>query len=262
MSGYMWRFRSTVRGFVVFGVLGACSAFAAADLKVITEMKMSMNGDFRPVQTSTVYFKDNWVRIDSNHSTTLIDSTTQKTITIDHTTKTYTVAKANDNEASQMLASMQPKLDITVSATDEHKAILGLQATKYTGDLTMQMTPPMAGAKPITIKGNIECWTTTDIQMSGATMATMSSQQNMWMDLFKFDSMDKVKSEMAKMKGYPLHTKMTMNVDSPEMPAGSVTVEIEYNATWLSQANLNLALFRIPADYKAAGGDWKPVKAG
>ena len=68
MAGPMWRIRSTFRGFVVFGVLGACSALAAADLKVITEMKMSMNGDFRPVQTSTVYLKDNGVRIDSNHS--------------------------------------------------------------------------------------------------------------------------------------------------------------------------------------------------
>src|SRR5579885_1221418 len=68
-----------------FGVL----ALANADLKVVTQMQISTNGDYRPLSFGTVYYKGDWIRIDSPGQTMLIDVAEHKTIALDHKHKTY-----------------------------------------------------------------------------------------------------------------------------------------------------------------------------
>jgi len=215
---------------------------------------------------STVYYKGNWIRIDSKNKTTISNSATHKTYEIDHRTKTFIEDDSDiTSQASEGMQQLKPKITATVNPTDEHKTILDRQATKYLGEMKMEMSPPQLAGKSVHMTGHIECWTVSDIGAGDNATSFLGGTSDISGVLMSLTGMAGAKSELQKIKGFAVATNMTMTLDSEEMPAGSVSLELDYTVLSLSQATLSPALFRVPADYKRAPGDaeaepWKVIR--
>src|SRR5256885_3468950 len=90
-------------------LLLASVASASADLKVVSQMQMSVNGDYRPMEFATIYYKGDWLRVDTKNKTLISNSATHKTFELDHASKTY-FAQDTDlaDEASEGMKMLKP----------------------------------------------------------------------------------------------------------------------------------------------------------
>jgi hypothetical protein len=253
------RFLSFRRTAICFLFL-SIAALSVADLKVIAEIKTSMNGDFHPTQVTTTYYHGDWVRVDAAHKTTITNTKTRKAIVIDHATKTYSTAGAN--AMLDVLQGMKPTISVSVTPTEEQKLILDHQTTKYHCTIDLGMTPPMAagGAHEVHVKGTMDSWVAQDLSATGAGDGWRAAQV-LFFGILDMKGLDSALTEFGKIKGYPLENHLTMSVDSPDMPAGGPAIEMDLDVLAISQANLNPALFQIPSDYKAQDAQgWSPAK--
>ncbi len=255
---------SLFRTFLSVSLTAIVSAYACADLKVVSKVDMSMNGDYHPSQYTTTYYKGPWVRIDSQNKTLITNSITHKTIEIDHIQKTYNIREGDlASDAAETMQLFHAKLTATVNSTDEHQQIQGLNATKYVADIDFDMTIPQMGKKAVHLKVHMDDWTTEDLPVKSEAGSIVGAPNDMIRSLFSLTGVGKAKEELSKIKGFTLTNKITSQLDAPDAPA-PFAIEIDYECVSLSQATLNQAMFRIPSDYKKEdlGIDWKPAASG
>jgi len=242
----------------------ATAMFSCADLKVVSKVDMSINGDFHPSTYTTTYYKGPWVRIDSQNRTLITNSETHRTIEIDHITKTFFVREGDlASDAAQEMEMMHAKLTATVTPTDEHEQIQGLNATKYLADVDFDMTAPEFASKPVHLKLHMDNWTTEDLPIKSEGGSIVGAPNDMIRSLLSLTGVGKVKEELAKIKGFSLSNKISTQLDVPDTPA-PIAIEIDYACVALSQATINQAMFQIPRDYKKQGLDinWRPAAKG
>jgi hypothetical protein len=228
----------------------AVAASSFADLKAVVQMQISMNGDFRPMEYSTVYYKGNLIRIDSKNKSMISNSKTHKMIILDHLKRTYSVEDTDlAGEASDTMKMFSPKLTAKVTPTGEQKTILGFPASKYLVDMDIEMSQPQAAQK-VHMKGHMETWTVSGLPVGDVGADFLGGDSDILSSLFAMGGMTKAKGEFSKIKGFAVSNVMTMGIDADAMPAGSVSMEMQYNVVSLSQGALNPAMFRAPIDYK------------
>ncbi len=261
----LFRFSAGGRALVCVCSL-AVASIANADLKMVSQIDMSINGDYHPAQYATTYYKGHSVRIDSQNKTLLSNSETHKSVVVDHLHHSYSVS-ANDPaaEAAVMMKMMNAKVSATVTPTEEHTKIVGLDATKYLADFDFVMTLPQAGQAPIHLKIHMETWATEQLPVDAEAGAIVDSPNDMIKSLLSLAQTGEVKKELLKIKGFSLSNKITANLDAPEAPA-PISIEIDYQCLSISQATINPAMFRIPSEYKnddpGSDIDWNVIKDG
>ena len=260
--------RNLCRGFVpLLTFFVAQTTFA--DLKVVSQVQSSTNGDYQAAQYAVTYYKGDWVRVDGKNKTVLTNFKTHKTYQIDHLKKTYSVLDEDlATETADMMKEMGAKVSAKVSPTDEHKEIQGLHATKYKTELDLDMNLPSGSpTKHLHLKAHMESWTTTDLGLETLAGSFIGSADNMVQTLLAMNGIGDMKHELSKIKGFTLADKVTCDVDAPEMPA-PLALETDYEAVSISQAPLSPALFRVPSDYKKVDDDeepdiqWRPAGKG
>lgn len=242
----------------------ACAMFAHADLKVVSKVDMSMNGDYHPSQYTTTYYKGPWVRIDSQNKTLITNAATHKTIEIDHLARTYVVREGDlASDAAETMRMFHAKLTANVTPTSEHQVIQGLNATKYLADVDFDMTIPQMSQKAVHLKLHMDNWTTEDLPVKSEAGSIVGTPNDMIRSLFSLTGVGKAKEELSKIKGFTLTNKITSQLDVPDAPA-PFAIEIDYECVSISQAAINPAMFRVPSDYKRddLGIDWKPAAKG
>lgn len=245
--------------------LGLLATAALADLKVVTQVQMSINGDYHPTDYTTSYYSGKWVRIDNKHRSLITDMATHKTIDVDHLAKTYTIEEGDlASDAADMMKAMGAKIKATVSPTDQHKVIAGFNATEYLADFDFDMKLPVGTTKSVHLKLHMENWATSDLPVQAEAGSVSGAPTDMIASLLDLTGVEEVTSELKKIKGFSLSNKITTSLDSADVPA-PIAIEIDYEAVSISQAAINPAMFRAPADYKKLGSDedsdikWRPA---
>ena len=245
----------------------AFSVSALADLKVVSKVDMSVNGDYHPTEYTTTYYKGDWVRIDSKNRTILTNSATHKTYNIDHIHKTYAVSDSDlAQDAGDMMEMMGLKVSAKVDPADEHKKVAGLDADKYLSDIDFQMKMPDGSGKVVHLKMHMESWATTTLAVKSQG-GTIVAPNDMLQSLFSLAGASDVKRELSKIKGFSLTSKITADVDAPDVPA-PVSIEVSYEAVSVTEPTLSPLMFRVPPEYKLDSSDedgsipWRPAGKG
>jgi hypothetical protein len=240
-----------------------------ADLKIVSQMEMSVNGDYHPKEYTTTYYKGDWVRIDSRNRTLLTNYSTHKTYNIDHIHKTYSVSDTDlMQDASDMMEMMGLKVSAKVDPADEHKKVVGLDADKYLADVDFELKMPDGSGKVVRLKMHMESWATTALAVSSNQGSVVVGAPNdMLQSLFNLTGVGDAKKELAKIKGFSLANRITADVDAPDVPA-PISIEVDYEAISVSEAAISNAMFRVPAEYKRSSSDegddipWRPAGKG
>jgi hypothetical protein len=256
-----WR----LAGLVGFALL---AAVAPADLKVVSQIQTSINGDYRPTEYATTFYKGSWIRIDSKNKTILTNSATHKTITIDHLTKSYTVSEGDLSQGSaEMMQMMGAKVSAKVHPTEEQKQIAGLLSTKYLADLEFDMKIPGQVKRSLHLKMHMETWATTSLPVATEAGSILGAPNDILQSLMSLTGVGDAKKELDKVKGFSISNKISTVLDSPDAPA-PISFEIDYEAVSVSSGTINPAMFRVPPDYKMASDEedsdipWRPAGKG
>ena len=258
------------RRFAGILALSVAAAVACADMKVVSQVQFSMNGDYHPTEYTTTYYKGDWVRVDGSNHTILSNTKTHKLITIDHATKTYTISDGDlSSDAADMMKEMGAKVSAKVNPTSDHKQIVGYDATRYLADLDFDMKVPQQKGALMHLKMHMDNWATADLSNLAPSASFMGTPSDLIRSFVNLAGIDQVKDELAKIKGLSLSNDITTTIDGPNAPA-PIAFEVVYQVISVSQTKLDPAMFRVPKDYKQGDPDsdddnsiqWRPAGSG
>jgi hypothetical protein len=244
-------------------LLAVCSAFASADLKLVS--KVTAIGRRGPqVVTVVSYFKGSMVRIDNASVTKISDSRTHKTILINNKRKVYAIA--NQQEAIKNVAASLKKENIKITAhikpTGKTRMIAGKSAHQYVGDLTVTGTFPQQQGSTAKVTFSINEWTTSVKGVSVSQTEMMGTIADLLRSLNSVKGMQKVTAELSKIKGIPLTTHLDGNFTIFAAGGGapqSRKITYDTEAQFATEESLPMSLFQVPAGYKQEGMTGKPA---
>lgn len=237
------------------------SAVSLADVKVVSQIKMTMFGGQQAPQTVTSYYKGQMIRSEAPNSISILNGKTNEVIQINSANKTYSVTKLGQGvkampQGVKMVANGKTRL------TNETKTIAGKAARKYVFDGTMDMQA--AGQGSGKIKLHVDQWTTSTMKlaMSPFQMAGMLGQ--MLQSLGPAGSgVRQLTAELGKIKGFPLSNNVVMDITAKGpgqtgAPGQDIKMSftIQTDVLSLKEGPLSASLFQVPAGYK------KVAKAG
>jgi hypothetical protein len=238
--------------------LVAAASMASADLKVVSQVQMSVNGDYRTPEFATTYYKGNWVRMDSKNRSVLNNSSTHRTIEVDHLKKTYSSGSSDlASQAAMLMQFMDAKVTAKVTPTDDQKEIVGVTATKYIAEFDFEVKLPQAGNKPVHMKIRMENWATTELPIKAEAGSAMGAPNDLLQSLMTLTGIGEVRKELLKIKGFSLWNRITTTMDSPDTPA-PISFEIDYQAIKISTSTISPAMFVVPQEYRNESPDDVP----
>lgn len=234
---------------VAIGLVAAASTAARADVKIVAHLHGTAMGHALPEQVQTIYYKGDKMRSDQYGTSMIFDAKSGKVDVLRESDKTYFEVSAD--EPPPFLKSSKLDAKATVTPTDEHKTIAGMNASKYTISVHMTITDPSGKAQPIDM--GVELWTTTDVKTRFVT-ADLYNSLGRFMRGVNLAGIDQVKSELAKVKGFPIEETVTLSA-IPGIPndAGSGTgpfISVVSAPDSVTEAPLGDDVFSIPGDYK------------
>lgn len=258
-------------------VMGAAAALltasmARADIKIVSEItitgmpaaaRQSAPGVSDKPMTTTVYYKGSKQRTETGNTVQIYDAAADQMYTLDTDKKTYSVispSKMLEGVAGNPFLDMM-KFDTTASvkAGGATKNIAGKPATNYVYSATIKITmdnlPPEAAGSLPTMEMKGEQWATESLSLPSAFQKAGLNNMARRMPPMMVKGMKPLIDELAKIKGAPLSSRMSMSfIVPPGSPAaGSVPKEPIVTTTEvksISEETLSDSLFEIPTGYK------------
>ena len=271
------------------GIMLACvsaSGAARADLTIVSQTKQSApaslgeGGTKNPLETTVNYYQKHKVRTETGETVSLYDGDTNTTLTLYPNTKTYTETKGTLgdvagllNALSEMSASARLDCQTVVEAGDQSRTIAGLKTRNYhyISIWTLSVPPASPGAAasdaddiarffPATLTIQGEAWAAE--KLGGKTNRnTIEQMFDGLSPTFSGAALKTFVLALGKIKGVTLDSTKTITLFlSPAFIAAStkagepLTVLTQTTGITetksISKANLDAALFTVPADYK------------
>jgi len=252
--------RSVLRSAAICSV-GTLALFAHADFKIVSHvtMKMDMGPMNNQQQTTTTYFKNGMMRVEtSDGAVFLFNSKTKKSYMLRTATKQYSEFTMYNLAGPMGGASnkFKAKVSAHLNPTKQKSTILGKPANLYKADMTLDMDMGM-GAMHADM--HMDQWTTTAMRDKVSAKETMAAMAEMLQGLAALgaDTKQLVK-EFSKMKGVPLNSDIVMKMKMkrattattpPGNPPSGFTMNINSRVQSISEAPVSADLFKIPAGY-------------
>lgn len=202
---------------VVLSVL-VLAIFLQADYLIKTKMHMDAFEMMGQKQPATDEIVENWIGKDrmlthQQDKVFVVRMDLKKMFYIMPKTKSYIEIKLPFDfasllppEASQMMGMM--KMTVSVTPTTNSKVINNLNCTEYKVEMKMMMGSYI-----------LDMWVTQDIKID------LAAYNEMYTNVSSMGFIENVE-EFKKIKGYPIHTEMTMNMMGMNIKGYNTVIEI------------------------------------
>lgn len=240
-----------IRLFLASILVGLCASLSWADIfmkqRTYTE-GFQMRGQNVPPRED---FQVSWIREDmirhDNERQSIIIRLDKMTMTmLDHPTRTYRLISLKENAGGDDREEGKPgtrerkraeskmpretmKLKITITDTGEQKKIGKWKCRKYIQQMDSMMGPSRS-----------EIWATEDLRLDTNVLSRFNAA--MAMPMGSRGSMEEVTQEMKKIKGVPVLTTSTVDIQGAKMKSNMELLEFK-------EEQAPKGTFEVPADY-------------
>lgn len=235
------------------------TAFAHADVKVVSKLSIAGDKNAAEPRTVTIYYQGDMIRVERADSTSIINTKTRQTLLLDDKTKTYYEFSPGQwlDVPPELGRLVKVQANAFVKATPDRKTLLDRPAERSVLDMNFTLTLASMPGFRQRMHLRMEPWTTLQFPEGAPSIGMVGVLHSI---LGGIESMEQVQPALASvlaLKGLPLSYTATLTttfVVPPSVGAApresSMEVRLVSEVESVSEEALDPTLFLVPEGYK------------